>query len=669
MNSMDANEKKLSLMDRLRGVGQSGTEKLGRMVRFALTTFVLLAAVYAATTWLVSSRVEEERDLAKLALTFGDFEAHILEQRHSEKSFMKSGAKEDFDEHKDAYEHTKELLAEVRANPETTDDEMKLAADLEKHLDAYRKAFLMAADAHTARGINEESGLHGKLRKVAHGVEDLVSKTGSPELRAALLQLRRHEKDFILREREEYATAFAKSAEEMDRQLDMSRIDAGTRAQISKLMSTYVATFDELVAGTETVNKALETAGAAAEKAEEPLHKVVEEVEQRAALATAVASNTLMGSAALLVVVLLGLATLLYSTKRAADATFAERMAAQQKAEAENEALNNSVISILQAMQQLAQRDLTAKAPVTQDVIGTVSDSINMLTDETARVLHGVTRIADQVEQVSGKVKSQADLVSQTAEDERRSVQRMLESLEDATQTMTQVANLAEQSNTSAEQATQATVGALDTVNGTLKGMESIRETIAETEKRIKRLGERSQEITGIVNLINTISERTHVLALNASMQAAVAGEAGRGFAVVAEEVQRLAESSRNATQQIGALVNNIQLETNETINTVNRTISQVVQGSEQAQKAGEQMRRTQEITGQLVAIVRHIAQTSDRQKAMSVQLLESVEHIGRSTERTAEQIHAQNQETETLLASARQLVQSVNVFKLPQFA
>jgi methyl-accepting chemotaxis protein len=231
------------------------------------------------------------------------------------------------------------------------------------------------------------------------------------------------------------------------------------------------------------------------------------------------------------------------------------------------------------------------------------------------------------------------------------------------------VASLAEQSNNSAEQATEATVGALDTVNGTLKGMESIRETIAETEKRIKRLGERSQEITGIVNLINTISERTHVLALNASMQAAVAGEAGRGFAVVAEEVQRLAESSRNATQQIGALVNNIQLETNETINTVNRTISQVVQGSEQAQKAGEQMRRTQEITGQLVAIVRHIAQTSDRQKAMSVQLLESVEHIGRSTERTAEQIHAQNQETETLLASARQLVQSVNVFKLPQFA
>jgi len=346
-----------------------------------------------------------------------------------------------------------------------------------------------------------------------------------------------------------------------------------------------------------------------------------------------------------------------------------ERIAAQRKAEAENEALNNSVISILQAVNQLSQRDLTAKAPVTQDVIGTVSDSINLLTDETAKVLHGVTHIAGQVELVSGKVKSQADLVSKTAEDERESVKLMINSLADATQTMNQVAALAEQSNTSAEQATQATVTALDTVNGTVRGMESIRETIAEAEKRIKRLGERSQEISGIVNLINTISERTHVLALNASMQAAVAGDAGRGFAVVAEEVQRLAESSRNATQQISSLVNNIQLETNETINTVNHTIGQVVQGSEQAQKAGEQMRRTQEITAQLVSLVRRIAETSDVQKEMSVHLLESVQHIGESTQRTAEQIGAQNQETETLLLSARRLVESVNVFKLPQAA
>jgi twitching motility protein PilJ len=171
------------------------------------------------------------------------------------------------------------------------------------------------------------------------------------------------------------------------------------------------------------------------------------------------------------------------------------------------------------------------------------------------------------------------------------------------------------------------------------------------------------------VNLINTIAERTHVLALNASMQAAVAGEAGRGFAVVAEEVQRLAESSRTATQQISTLVNNIQLETNETISTVNRTITQVVQGSEQAQKAGDQMRVTQQITNELVAQVKRIAEVSEQQKEMSANLLSSVQLIGQSTERTADQITAQNHETESLMQSARRLVESVNVFKLPQMA
>jgi twitching motility protein PilJ len=346
-----------------------------------------------------------------------------------------------------------------------------------------------------------------------------------------------------------------------------------------------------------------------------------------------------------------------------------ERRDAQLKAEAENEQLNTSVISILQSVHQLSQRDLTVRAPVTQDVIGTVSDSINALTMETSKVLQGVSQIAGSVAQASDKVRSQAALVSKTADDERTSVGKMIESLSTATQTMNQVAALAEQSNASAGRATSATDAALDTVNGTVKGMESIRETIAETEKRIKRLGERSQEISGIVNLINTIAERTHVLALNASMQAAVAGEAGRGFAVVAEEVQRLAESSRTATQQISTLVNNIQLETNETISTVNRTITQVVQGSEQAQKAGDQMRVTQQITNELVAQVKRIAEVSEQQKEMSANLLTSVQLIGQSTERTADQMTAQNQETESLMQSARRLVESVNVFKLPQMA
>lgn len=402
----------------------------------------------------------------------------------------------------------------------------------------------------------------------------------------------------------------------------------------------------------------------------QPLGKLYELIEAR--LQTQVAGalklerQSFIAMLATLFASLVAIALLMVASGRQQKIALEQSAAAKKLAEDENEALNDSVIMILQAVQQLSERDLTVKAPVTEDVIGTVSDSINALASETARVLYGVTGIADQVAQVSTKVKEQAGLVAQTAQEERAGVQMMVESLLDATQTMNRVAALAEQSNQSADQATQMTDNALHTVNDTVKGMESIRETIAETEKRIKRLGERSQEISGIVNLINTISERTHVLALNASMQAAVAGEAGRGFAVVAEEVQRLAESSRNATQQIATLVGNIQLETNETINTVNQTIGQVVQGSEQAQKAGEQMRRTQEVTAQLVAQVYDIAQASEQQKSMSANLLEAVQRIGETTEQTAVQIEAQNKEADTLQQAAASLLESVHVFKLP---
>lgn len=349
--------------------------------------------------------------------------------------------------------------------------------------------------------------------------------------------------------------------------------------------------------------------------------------------------------------------------------TLAASIEEHRKAAEENENLNNSVINILQAVNQLSQRDLTARAPVTEDVIGTVSDSINALTDETARVLIGVTDIAGHVAEVSNSVKNRADEVTRVAMEGASGLDQMMDALMEATQATNQVAALAEQGDEFTAEATQVTDSALNTVAETVRDMEAIRETIAETEKRIKRLGERSQEISGIVNLINTIAERTHVLALNASMQAAVAGEAGRGFAVVAEEVQRLAESSRNATEQIGTLVNNIQVETNETINTVNRTIEQVVVGSEQAQKAGEQMRRTQEITSQLIDQVRSIAGAAAQQKTMSGLLLEAVQNVTASNMAAREEVLAQNKETDALIEAARQLVDSISVFKLPQAA
>jgi methyl-accepting chemotaxis protein len=342
-----------------------------------------------------------------------------------------------------------------------------------------------------------------------------------------------------------------------------------------------------------------------------------------------------------------------------------ERLTQLENAERENEQLNNSVIELLKATAKLSQRDLTGKVPVTQDVTGPVADAINLMASETAKVLSDVRRIAEQVEKASDKVKRQGGIVSSVASAERQEVDGAIAELTTAAQTMAHIAETAQACNAIAGRAMHTTQTALETVTTTVDGMSNIRETIHETEKRIKRLGQRSQEINVTVDIINNIAERTHVLALNAAMQAAAAGEAGRGFAVVAEEVQRLAESSRNATSQISTLVKNIQVDTADTMATMNRTISQVVQGSELAERAGSQMKETQQTTSQLVQAVGEIANSSTQQARMSTELRERGNKIHRSTLETSKELEEQTVQTNQLVQYAKQLLEAVRLFKL----
>ena len=352
---------------------------------------------------------------------------------------------------------------------------------------------------------------------------------------------------------------------------------------------------------------------------------------------------------------------------RAYDKLVNEHIATLKSTAADNERLNNSVIGLFSAMGALSQKDLTVRAPVTEDIIGTLGDAINQLTDVTATVLLHVTKVVGVVEAASERMKKQSDVVNEMAKEEDVIVVRLISNLETAMASIGEVAIFARDSNRAAAEATKSTESAMQTVQATLSGMDAIRETISEMEKRIKRLGERSQEISQIVNLINTISERTHVLSLNAAMQAAMAGEAGRGFAVVAEEVQRLAENSRQATGQIANLVQNIQVETNDTIATVNKTIEQVVNESKLAHDAGERMRETHEATARLVRLVATIATSSAEQTKIASVLRSAADEIAQFTEKTAEQLVAQNQSAASLVSASQKLVEAISVFKLPQ--
>ena len=204
-------------------------------------------------------------------------------------------------------------------------------------------------------------------------------------------------------------------------------------------------------------------------------------------------------------------------------------------------------------------------------------------------------------------------------------------------------------------------------LRGRLLSIDEIRVTISETEKRIKRLGERSQEITGIVNLINSIAERTHVLALNASMHAASAGEAGRGFAVVADEVQRLAENARQATTEISTLVNNIRVETADTVNIMNKVIGQVAEGTSMANQSGENMEQTQRSMSELVAVVQKITAYSLDIAKRGESLLTNADKIRTTTRNTDEQLAQQANRTDSITQYSSRLVQAVGVFKLPE--
>ncbi|WP_370278190.1 methyl-accepting chemotaxis protein [Pontibacterium sp.] len=347
------------------------------------------------------------------------------------------------------------------------------------------------------------------------------------------------------------------------------------------------------------------------------------------------------------------------------DALLDEKEKALSEKEEENRRLNSSIIELIQNVFRISQRDLTVRVPVAEDVTGAIADSINQLASSIESVLHDVNAVSNRVNNASVQVKSQSETVLNYATREQEEILETLQGLDSAIKAMELISKLALLSNNASQKAIKTSETAMDSVSQTIDSITKIRQTIHEAEKRIKRLGERSQEIGGIVNLINNISERTHVLSLNASMHAASAGEAGRGLMVVVDEVQRLAENSREATAEIESLVNNIQLETADTINVMNTVITDVVEGTRLAEEAGERMDETRATTQTLVDSVMRIAQNSVKQAKVAEQLRERANNIGETSNATNAEMQQQAQLSDELVQAAEELQRSISVFKL----
>ncbi|MGQ0658618.1 MAG: methyl-accepting chemotaxis protein [Chromatiales bacterium] len=337
--------------------------------------------------------------------------------------------------------------------------------------------------------------------------------------------------------------------------------------------------------------------------------------------------------------------------------------------ENESEQLNDSIIALLKTVAAMAQKDLTGKAKVRSDVTGPIADALNLMTVETATVLRSVTRVAANVAETSNLIKTQADHIVLLARKERQDLEECARELAISAEATTHIARMAQSSTEAADRAAHGTRTAIASMEGTLGGFRSIREAIRETEVRIKSLTQRAQEIAGAVNLVTHISERTHILALNASMHAAAVGEAGRGFSAVADEVQRLAENAREMTMQIGAIISSVQSETQETMRAIEVLALHVQAGSQLADRSGQDMKLTEATTASLVELVQKIAAAAATQMKISKTVKERTSAILDNVSRTGAYLLGQAEHTDHLLEQAMALVESVGVFKLPDEA
>ena len=281
------------------------------------------------------------------------------------------------------------------------------------------------------------------------------------------------------------------------------------------------------------------------------------------------------------VAILLVIGLLLLQSK----STVFERTAREQAEQ--NERNQQAILRLLDEMGSLADGDLTVQATVTEDITGTIADSFNFAIEELRKLVATVNDTALMVDMATKQTENTAAHLAKAADNQANEINAATESIVSMAASIEEVSGNAERSSDVARHSVEVAHKGGEAVRRTIDGMNAIRETIQETSKRIKRLGESSQEIGNIVELINDIAEQTNILALNASIQASMAGEAGRGFAVVADEVQRLAERSTNATKQIEVLVRTIQADTNEAVVSMERSTTDVVGGALLAENAG----------------------------------------------------------------------------------
>jgi twitching motility protein PilJ len=335
----------------------------------------------------------------------------------------------------------------------------------------------------------------------------------------------------------------------------------------------------------------------------------------------------------------------------------------------ESDRNQEAILRLLDELSSLADGDLTVKATVTEDITGAIADSINYAVDALRGLVQTINKSAIQLDGAARQTTALAQHLAKASNAQSKQIGSATESVTEMAAFTEEVSGNAERAADVARHSVDVAHKGGDAVRRTIDGMNTIRETIQETSKRIKRLGESSQEIGNIVELINDIAEQTNILALNASIQASMAGEAGRGFAVVADEVQRLAERAANATKQIEVLVRTIQADTNEAVVSMERSTTDVVGGALLAENAGAALEEIEQVSNQIASLVQNISASAHQQSGAAQNITRNMQVLREISTQTADSTSATSLSIAKLAELSSGLRNSVAGFRLPEAA
>ena len=360
------------------------------------------------------------------------------------------------------------------------------------------------------------------------------------------------------------------------------------------------------------------------------------------------------GGVAVLLIIIAGILMLREARKR------------EENALENNRRNQRAILQLLDEMANLADGDLTVHATVSEEITGAIADSVNFTIDALRSLVTTINSTATEVSDSTIKTQHTATELADASNQQAREIASASAAVTDMAESMSTVSEDADNSVKVAEQSVEMAQKGAQIVRDSIGSMENIRETIQETSKRIKRLGESSQEIGDIVGLITEIADQTNILALNAAIQASTAGDAGRGFAVVADEVQRLAERAGNATKQIEGLVNTIQADTNEAVKSMEMSTSGVVNGAAKAEDAGDALKEIESVSSELSQLIKGISDSTKQQSRVALSVSDSMNVIQEITLQTSEGTEETSVSLTALNELSSELGRSVSGFKLP---